>query len=76
MVCPSVPFRQTTVSDDTDFVLVFSLERQSSNAFFADPVNSTNEMIMLTCFPQVQGLVGDVCFWFNAENDISIDNKN
>jgi hypothetical protein len=75
-VCPTVPFRQRSTSDDIDFALVFNLERQSSNAFFADPVNSANETKMLTGSPQVQGLVGDVYYWLNAENDQSVDFKN
>jgi hypothetical protein len=75
-VCPTVPYRQRSTSDDTDFALVFNLERQSSNAFFADPVNSANETIMLTGSPQVQGLDGDVYYWLNSENDQSVDFKN
>jgi hypothetical protein len=59
-VCPTVPCRQRSTEDDTDFALVFNLERQSSNAFFADSVNSANETIMLTGSPQMQGLAGDV----------------
>jgi hypothetical protein len=49
--------------------MVFNLERQSANAFFADPVNSVNETIMLTGNPQVQGLNGDVYYWLNMEGD-------
>jgi hypothetical protein len=64
------------MKDDTDFALVFNLERQSSNAFFADPVNSANETIMLTGSPQIRGLAGDVYYWPNAEDDMSTDNKN
>jgi chlorite dismutase len=56
--------------------MVFNLERQSSNAFFSDPVNSASETIMLTGSPQVQGLDGDIYYWLNAENDQSFDNKN
>jgi hypothetical protein len=56
--------------------LVSNLERQSSNAFFADPVNSANETIMLTGSPQIQGLAGDDYYWLNAEDDMWTDNKN
>jgi hypothetical protein len=63
--CTLIPFRQRSTKDNTDFALVFNLERQSSNAFFADPVNSTNETIMLTGSPQIQGLTGDVYYWIN-----------
>jgi hypothetical protein len=75
-VCPTVPFRQRSTSDDTGFALVFNLERQSSNAFFADPVNSANETVMLTGSPQVQGSAGDVYYWLNTESDIGLDYKN
>jgi hypothetical protein len=56
--------------------MIFNLERQSSNAFFADPVNSANESITLTGSPQEQGLGdpvtktgGDVYYYLNAESD-------
>jgi hypothetical protein len=58
-VCPTKPLRQRCNEDDTDFLICFNLERQSSNAFFADPVNSQSETITLTGSPQVQG-DGDV----------------
>jgi hypothetical protein len=74
--CPYFPFRQRCQSDDTDFLLIFNLERQSSNAFFSDPVNSTNESITLTGSPQSQGIGdnvakkgGDVYYFLNSEND-------
>jgi hypothetical protein len=56
--CPYFPMRQRCQEDDTDFLLIFNLERQSSNAFFSDPVNSNNESITLTGSPQAQG-IGD-----------------
>jgi hypothetical protein len=62
------PIRQRCNEDDTDFILIFNLERQSSNAFFSDPVNSANETISLTGNPQVQG-VGDIYYNLAAEND-------
>jgi hypothetical protein len=56
--------------------MVFNLERQSSNAFFADPVNSANESITLTGSPQAQGMGdvalrqgGDIYYHLNAEDD-------
>jgi hypothetical protein len=55
-VCPYFPYRQRTEEDDTDFLMIFNLERQSANAFFADPVNSANESITLTGSPQSQGI--------------------
>jgi hypothetical protein len=79
-VCPYPPYRQRCASDDTDFLMIFNLERQSSNAFFADPVNSANESISLTGSPQSQGLGdstihagGDVYYFLNAENDTTDD---
>ncbi|GHU21436.1 hypothetical protein FACS189472_14110 [Alphaproteobacteria bacterium] len=75
-VCPYFPMRQRCSEDDTDFLLIFNLERQSFNAFFADPVNSTNESITLTGSPQVQGIQdtehktgGDTYYYLNAEGD-------
>ncbi|GHU18849.1 hypothetical protein FACS189472_07770 [Alphaproteobacteria bacterium] len=74
--CPYFPMRQRCSEDDTDFLMIFNLERQSSNAFFADPVNSTNESITLTGSPQSQGIGdgeigkgGDVYYYLNAEDD-------
>jgi hypothetical protein len=78
--CPYFPFRQRCEEDDTDFLMIFNLERQSSNAFFADPVNSANESITLTGGPQAQGIGdpvnktgGDVYYFLNAENDQTDD---
>jgi hypothetical protein len=75
-VCPYFPFRQRCTEDDTDFLMLFNLERQSSNAFFSDPVNSKNESITLTGSPQAQGIGdasvgqgGDVYYYLNAEDD-------
>jgi hypothetical protein len=75
-VCPYFPMRQRVEEDDTDFAMVFNLERQSSNAFFADPVNSANESITLTGSPQAQGMGdaalrqgGDIYYHLNAEDD-------
>jgi hypothetical protein len=68
-VCPTFPIRQRCTSDDTDFLFIFNLERQSSNAFFSDPVNSSNETIQLTGAPQNQTIDGDVYYYLNAEND-------
>jgi hypothetical protein len=74
--CPYFPMRQRCQEDDTDFLLIFNLERQSSNAFFSDPVNSANESITLTGSPQSQGMGdstaktgGDVYYYLNSEND-------
>jgi hypothetical protein len=53
--------------------MIFNLERQSSNAFFSDPVNSSNETIQLTGSPQTQGMNGDVYYYINAENDTTED---
>jgi hypothetical protein len=60
--------------------MVFNLERQSANAFFADPVNSANESITLTGSPQSQGIGddtikqgGDVYYYLNAEDDQTDD---
>ncbi|GHU20318.1 hypothetical protein FACS189472_11450 [Alphaproteobacteria bacterium] len=79
-VCPYYPARQRCSEDDTDFLMIFNLERQSSNAFFADPVNSSNESITLTGSPQSQGVGdyaahkgGDVYYYLNAENDTTDD---
>jgi hypothetical protein len=79
-VCPYGPARQRSQSDDTDFLMIFNLERQSSNAFFSDPVNSTNESITLTGSPQSQGMGdfdantgGDVYFFLNDESDSDDD---
>jgi hypothetical protein len=55
-VCPNFPFRGRCIGDDTDFPLIFNLDRQSSNAFFPDPVNSNNETITLKGTPQKQEL--------------------
>jgi hypothetical protein len=76
-VCPYFPYRQRSEEDDTDFLMIFNLERQSANAFFADPVNSANESIALTGSPQSQGMGnaatraggGDVYYYLNAENE-------
>jgi hypothetical protein len=75
-VCPYFPARQRSQSDDTDFLLIFNLERQSSNAFFSDPVNSSNESVTLTGSPQAQGMGdwdtktgGDVYYYLNDEQD-------
>jgi hypothetical protein len=73
-VCPYCPMRQCSSEDDTDFLMIFNLERQSANAFFADPVNSTNESITLTGSPQAQGIGnfntkeggGDVYYYLNS----------
>jgi hypothetical protein len=73
-VCPYFPMRQRCSEDDTDFLMIFNLERQSANAFFADPVNSANESITLTGSPQAQGLGnfttkeggGDVYYYLNS----------
>lgn len=79
-VCPYYPMRQRCSEDDTDFLMIFNLERQSSNTFFADPVNSTNESITLTGSPQVQRIEdsehktgGDTYYYLNAENDKTDD---
>jgi hypothetical protein len=75
------PYRQRCTEDDTDFIMLFNLERQSSNAFFSDPVNSANETISLTGYPQVQGTgeVGspgsDVYYYINKENEGEVINK-
>jgi hypothetical protein len=66
-VCPTTPIRQRCNEDDTDFALVFNLERQSSNSFFSDPVNSANESISLTGAPQAQGFGGDVYYYLSKE---------
>jgi hypothetical protein len=78
--CPFFPCRQRCASDDTDFIMLFNLERQSSNAFYADPVNSANESISLTGSPQSQGIGdpasgqgGDTYYYLNAENDTTDD---
>jgi hypothetical protein len=68
-VCPLFPFRQRCNEDDTDFAMVFNLERQSSNMFFPDPVNSEAETIQVTGSPQTQGINGDIYFYKNREND-------
>jgi hypothetical protein len=67
-VCPSEPIRQRCNEDDTDFVVCFNLERQSANAFFADPVTSASETITLVGSPQIQG-DGDVYYNLAAENE-------
>jgi hypothetical protein len=67
-VCPTKPIRQRCNEDDTDFVICFNLERQSSNAFFADPVTSASETITLVGAPQIQG-EGDVYYNLAAENE-------
>jgi hypothetical protein len=72
-VCPDFPIRQRCNEDDTDFILLFNLERQSTNAFFCDPVNSSNETIQLTGSPQKQGINGDVYYYLNAENETADD---
>ena len=72
-VCSLAPNRQRTTSDDTDFMMIFNLERQSSNAFFSDPVDSANESISLTGSPQVQGMNGDVYYYLNDEFDTTDD---
>jgi hypothetical protein len=41
------PTRDRSLCDNTDFVFVIPLERQSANAFFFDGVNSRNETISL-----------------------------
>jgi hypothetical protein len=72
-VCGIKPFRQRCTEDDTDFLMLFNLERQSANAFFSDPVNSASETITLTGSPQVQGTGeegsagSDVYYYINAE---------
>jgi hypothetical protein len=72
-VCPLAPRRQRCNEDDTDFLMLFNLERQSSNAFFSDPVNSSQETIQLTGSPQTQWMKGDVYYYLNAENDDTDD---
>jgi hypothetical protein len=67
-VCSEFPYRQRSIADDTDFLLIFNLQRQSANAFFADPVNSSNETISVNGSPKKQEL-GDVYYILNAEND-------
>jgi hypothetical protein len=66
-VCPAKPIRLRCSEDDTDFLVCFNLERQSSNAFFADPVNSRSETITVTGSSQVQG-EGDVYYNIASEN--------
>ena len=48
--------------------MIFNLERQSSNAFFADPVNSASETISVTGGPQKQD-DGDVYYDISAEDE-------
>jgi hypothetical protein len=72
-VAPKSPIRQRCNEDDTGFVMLFNLERQSSNAFFSDPVNSSQETIQLTGSPQTQGMDGDVYYYLNAEGDTADD---
>jgi hypothetical protein len=75
------PYRQRCTEDDTDFIMLFNLERQSSNAFFSDPVNSSNETISLTGYPQVQGTGeegsagSDIYYYINKEGEREIINK-
>jgi hypothetical protein len=71
--CTIAPMRQRTQADDTDFAMVFNLERQSSNAFFSDPVDSANETISLTGSPQVQGMNGDIYYYLNTDADTTGD---
>jgi hypothetical protein len=65
----TAPSRQRSQADDTDFVFLFNLERQSSNAFFSDPVDSQNETVQLTGTPQTQGFGGDTYYYLAAESD-------
>jgi hypothetical protein len=75
-VTATAPFRQRCQSDDTDFIFLFNLERQSSNAFFSDPVDSPNESIQLSGAPQVQGLAGDVYYYLAREAETDTNNVN
>jgi hypothetical protein len=72
-VTSAKPLRQRCTEDDTDFLMLFNLERQSSNAFFSDPVNSASETITLTGSPQEQGL-GDIYYDISSENSDAIIN--
>ncbi|GHU23818.1 hypothetical protein FACS189472_16800 [Alphaproteobacteria bacterium] len=75
-VCPYAPYRQRREKDDTEFVMIFNLKRQSSNAFFSDTVTSANETI---CPPQMgkleEGKGGDCYYFLNMENDKSDDDN-
>jgi hypothetical protein len=63
------PGRERCRADDTDFLFLFNLERQSSNAFFSDPVDSSNETIQLTGSPQAQGFAGDTYYYLARESE-------
>jgi hypothetical protein len=54
--------------------MLFNLERQSSNAFFSDPVNSASETITLTGSPQEQG-EADVYYDVSSDNADAIVNS-
>jgi hypothetical protein len=62
------PFRNRCDEDDTDFVVIFNLERPSADAFHNDTVNSSNETINLKGDPIEYG-EGDVYYVLNSEND-------
>ncbi|GHU21078.1 hypothetical protein FACS189472_13460 [Alphaproteobacteria bacterium] len=73
-VCPYRPFRQRCKGDDTDFVMLFNLQRQSCNAFYSDPVKARNETISLTGHPSspndenLDKKGGDPYYYLDAEN--------
>jgi hypothetical protein len=67
-VCSDFPFSGRCIGDDTDFLLIYNLERQSPNACFSDPANSNNESITLKGTPQKQEM-GDVYYILNVEDD-------
>jgi hypothetical protein len=81
--CPNCPFRMRCKEDDTDFLLIFNIQRQSAGHNCPDVVNSMGETISLTGSPQVQGFGGtgsgtetnggDTYYYLNADNDVPED---
>jgi hypothetical protein len=74
--CPYFPFRMRCVEDDTDFILIFNIRRQSAGHYCPDVVNSMSENISLTGSPQSQGMEnpadnkgGDTYYYLNTENN-------
>jgi hypothetical protein len=74
--CPYFPFRMRCTEDDTEFLLVFNIQRQSAGHYCPDVVNSMGETVSLTGGPQSQGMEntvddkgGDTYYYLNTENN-------
>jgi hypothetical protein len=78
--CPYFPYRLRCTEDDSEFILVFNIQRQSAGHYCPDVVNSMGETVSLTGSPQSQGIGdltagkgGDTYYYLNSENDVPAD---